>query len=94
MDVLLNPYVGKSIADVALAHGPPTTTIDMGPARRGFQWTKTAQTAGAVVPLGGTLVAVPPRQQSCMISFVANSSKQTPSMSDWIIESWQWNGAC
>jgi len=59
-----------------------------------FQWVITSQTPGAVVPLGGALVAVPPRQQTCMISLVASSNKPSPSMSDWIIESSQWNGAC
>jgi hypothetical protein len=30
MDAALTPFVGKSVADFALAHGPPTNTIDMG----------------------------------------------------------------
>jgi hypothetical protein len=94
MEAALTPYVGKTIADYVLARGAPTSTIDMGPSKRGFQWVFTAQTAGAVVPLGSALVTVPPRQETCRVSFVANSNKQAPSMPDWIIESWQWNGAC
>ena len=94
MDTALSPFVGKSIADFALAHGPPKDTINMGPNKRGFQWVITGQSAGAVVPVGGALVAVPPRQQTCMVSLVANSIKPSSVLSDWIIESWQWSGAC
>jgi len=94
MDAALAPYLGKTVADYVLTRGPTTYTIDMGPSKRGFQWVITSQTPGAVVPLGGALVAVPPRQQTCMISLVASSNKPSPSMSDWIIESSQWNGAC
>jgi hypothetical protein len=49
MAAKLNPYVGRSVADVALEHGPPTNTIDMGANKRGFQWQYTGQSAGAVV---------------------------------------------
>jgi hypothetical protein len=94
MESALTPFVGKSVADYALAHGPPTNTIDMGANKKGFQWVITGQTAGAVVPLSGMLVTVPPRQQTCMVSLVANSTRPSQALSDWIIESWQWNGAC
>jgi hypothetical protein len=46
------------------------------------------------VPLGGLLVTVPPEQQTCTVSFVATTSKGSPALSDWIIESWRWIGAC
>ena len=94
MDAALTPFVGKSVADFALAHGPPTNTIDMGLHKKGFQWVITGQTPGAVVPVGGTLVTVPSRQQTCRVSLVANSTKPSPALSDWIIESSQWNGDC
>ena len=94
MQDALHPYVGSSIADFALDHGPPTNTIDMGGTKRGFQWQITGQSAGAVVPVSGMLVAVPPQQRMCLISFVASTTKPSPTFSDWIIESWRWNGAC
>jgi hypothetical protein len=93
-EAILAPYVGKSIADYALDRGPPTNTIDMGANKRGFQWVLTGQSPGAIVPLNGALIAVPARQQTCMISFVASTTKPSPALSDWIIESWHWNGDC
>jgi hypothetical protein len=94
MEGALTPYVGRSIADYALDHGPPTSSIDMGGNRRGFQWQMTRQTPAAVVPLAGSLIAVPSRQESCMVSLVASSSKPDAALSEWIIENWRWNGAC
>jgi hypothetical protein len=94
MESALTPYVGRSVAEFALAHGPPTNAIDMGANKKAFQWVITGQTAGAVVPLGGTLVTVPPREQTCRVSLVANAYKPSAALSDWIVESWQWNGAC
>jgi hypothetical protein len=94
METALTPYVARSIADFALDHGPPTGTIDMGAGKRGFQWVITGQSAGAVVPISGMLATVPPQQQVCTVSLVASTAKPTPSLSDWIIESWRWNGAC
>jgi hypothetical protein len=94
MQSALQPYVGRSIADFALDHGPPTNTIEMGGNERGFQWQITGQSAGAVVPVSGMLVAVPPQQRTCLVSFVASTTKPSPTLSDWIVESWRWNGAC
>jgi hypothetical protein len=90
----LTPYIGRSIADYVVDRGPPTTTVDLGGNKRAFQWQISGQTAGAVVPISGALIAVPPRQQTCMVSLVASARKQSPALSDWIIEDWRWNGAC
>jgi hypothetical protein len=94
METALSPWVGRSIADYVAERGPPTTSIDLGGNKRAFQWQMTRQTPGAVVPLAGSLIAVPSREESCMVSLVASSSKSAPSLSDWIIERWSWNGAC
>jgi len=93
-DFALNPWIGRSIADFVVQHGPPATSIDLGGNKRAFQWQATRQTPAAVIPLGSSLVAVPSRQESCMVSLVASSSKAAPTLSDWIIESWRRNGAC
>jgi hypothetical protein len=67
----------------------------MGANKKGFQWVITGQTAGAVVPLSGMLITVPPRQQTCMVSLIASSNKTSPTLSDWTIESYEWSGvAC
>ena len=93
IDARIAPYVGRSIADVMIDHGPPTTSIDMGVDKRAFQWQYNGQTPGAVVPLSGTLIAVPPEQHiTCLISYIATTNKPSPAMSDWIIESWHRTG--
>ena len=94
METALNPWIGQSIADYVVTRGPPTTSIDLGGNKRAFQWQMTRQTPAAVVPLAGSLIAVPSREESCMVSMVASSNKPTPALSDWIIERWSWNGAC
>jgi len=90
----LNAYVGKSVADVALDRGPPTSTIDMGAGKRGFEWEITTEALEVAKPAPGSFVAstVPAGQQTCLVSFVAWTNKPAPSLSDWIIESTQWKG--
>lgn len=94
MDALLAPYIGKSIAEYVLNKGPPTNTIDLGHEKRGFQWVFTTQSAAAIVPIGGVLVAVPSRQLTCTVIFTASTIKQSPALSDWVIETWRWSGNC
>jgi len=90
----LNAYVGKSVADVALDRGPPTSTIDMGPGKRGFEWEIATEAPEAAKPAPGSFIAstAPASQQICVVSFVAGTTKPSPSLSDWIIESTQWKG--
>jgi hypothetical protein len=94
METALSPWVGRSIADFVAERGPPTTNIDLGGNKRAFQWQVTRQTPGAVVSLAGSLITVPSREESCMVSLVASSGKTAPTLSDWMIERWSWNGAC
>src|SRR5262249_31749178 len=48
------------------------------------------QSPAAIVPLyGGALVGVPSRQQTCTVALVASTTKPSPALSDWIIESWR-----
>ena len=35
-DEKLTPYIGRTIADYVLDHGPPTNTVDLGPGKKGF----------------------------------------------------------
>jgi len=95
MEKALSPYAGRSIADFALDYGPPANTIDLGTNKRGFQWVKTGQSPAAVLPLStGALIGVPSHLQTCTVSLVASTIKPSPALSDWIIESWRWNGEC
>jgi hypothetical protein len=90
----LNGYVGRSIADVTIDHGPPTNTIDMGANKRSFQWEMTTQTPERAMPAPGSQMAVilPPGEATCLVSFVASATTPSPSLSDWIVESTQWKG--
>ena len=73
MHTALTPYIGRTIADYVLDHGPPTNTVDLGPSKKGFQWLTT---------------------QSCTVSIVAHATKPDPSLADWVIEHWRWQGVC
>jgi hypothetical protein len=95
MERSLNAYVGRSVADVAIERGSPTSTTDMGGGRRGFEWEITTERPEVAKPAPGSGIAatVPASPQTCVVSFVASTTKPSPSLSDWIIESSQWKGA-
>ena len=88
----LNSYIGRSVSDLALRLGPPTTDFASGNGRHAFQWETASQGPGAVVPLGSALIAVPPQKRQCRVSVVASTSKSNPTLGDWIIEHYEWNG--
>ena len=90
----LSQFVGRSIADFVIVKGPPTSTIDINPTKRLFRWVFTGQSIGGAVPVGGAVVAIPSRQLQCTVSFVANTSKSQPSLQDWTVESYSWDGSC
>ena len=94
MEAALSPWVGRSIADYVLSRGPPTNTVNLGPNKRGFQWVLTGVAPGGVAPIGGALITVPPRQQTCTVSFEAETRSANPALADWTITNWRWNGAC
>jgi hypothetical protein len=94
MSADLNQYIGGSIADFVIAKGPPASTTDISPTKRLFRWVFTGQSIGGVVPVGSAIVAIPSRQLQCTVSFVANTSKSKPSLQDWTVESYSWDGSC
>jgi hypothetical protein len=94
MDAALRPYVGKTIADFALDRGSNYSVIDIGQGKRGFQWVWTRQTPSVSLPVAGTVVTSPSQTQSCTVTMIASTTKTTPALGDWVIESWRWNGAC
>jgi hypothetical protein len=94
MKSFLDPYLGRSIADHVVAKGPPASVTDLGPNRRLYRWVWTRQTVGALVPVGGAIMSIPSQQQQCIVSFTASATKQSPSLQDWIIENYSWEGAC
>jgi hypothetical protein len=49
MHTSLTPYIGRTVADYALDHGPPTNTVDLGPSKKGFQWLTTKSCTVSIV---------------------------------------------
>jgi hypothetical protein len=90
----MDTWLGHPIAEYALRFGPPLGTFEMGNGRRAFQWQSNGQTPGVAVPINGMMIYRPPQQTSCMISFVASTSAASPSLSDWIIREWSYQGNC
>lgn len=94
MTAALDTVIGRPISDYVIAKGPPASTTDISPTKRLFRWVFTGQSVGGVVPVGGAIVAIPSRQLQCSVSFVANTSKSKPSLQDWTVESYSWEGSC
>jgi hypothetical protein len=94
MTAALDTVVGHPISDYVIAKGPPASTTDISPTKRLFRWVFTGQSIGGIVPVGGAIVAIPSRQLQCTVSFVANTSKSKPSLQDWTVESYSWDGSC
>ena len=94
MESALRSYVGRSVAEFALEHGPPRSSVSMGTNRRGFEWGMTGQAAPSTMTLPMTGFPVSQPQLSCTVSLVAATTKPSPELSDWTIESWHWNGNC
>ena len=94
MTAALDTVIGHPISDYVIAKGPPASTTDISPTKRLFRWVFTGQSVGGMVPVGGAIVAIPSRQLQCSVSFVANTSKSKPSLQDWTVESYSWDGSC
>ena len=56
---VLENYVGTSLAQPVMDHGPPSAAFDMGDGRRAFVWTKTKRytAPGTVVSSGSAFTA-------------------------------------
>lgn len=87
-------WIGHPVSDYALRFGPPNSSFDLGPKQRAFQWQLTGQTPGIAAPIGGMMVYRPPQQTVCMVSFSASADKSAPTLADWVIYSWQYQGVC
>ena len=94
MESSLNPYMGRSVAEFAADHGYPTSTVSLSDDESSFRWVITGQGVGAVIPVGGSLIVAPPTQRVCTVSLRAKTQSPQPELKDWIIQSWNWQGAC
>jgi hypothetical protein len=94
MESSLNAYLGRSVAVFVADHGDPTSTVKLSDNESAFRWVITGQGVGAVIPMGGSLIVAPPTQRVCTVSLRATTQSPSPELKDWIIQSWNWQGAC
>lgn len=90
----LDPVVGDSIASFIALHGDPSTFVKTGDSQAAFRWVITGPGIGGVVPIGTSAIVVPAGQRACVVVLNASTKSATPEFKDWIIDSWQWQGAC
>lgn len=94
MEFALHAYVGRSVAEFVADHGDPTSTVKLSDSESAFRWVITGQGVGAVIPMGGSFIVAPPTQRVCTVTLRATTQSSNPEFKDWIIRSWQWQGAC
>jgi hypothetical protein len=94
MESSLNAYMGRSVADFVADHGDPASTVKLSDNESAFRWVITGQGVGAVIPMGGSLIVAPPTQRVCTVSLRATTQSGNPELKDWIIQNWNWQGAC
>jgi hypothetical protein len=90
---LLDGYLGRPVAELALRMGPPTEDFDAGSGQHAFQWLhQYGSSPGVIAPMGSALVVAGPQQRDCRLSVVATTAKDHPSLGDWIIQRYTWTG--
>lgn len=94
MQTALDAYVGRSVAEFVADHGDPTSSVKLSNTETAFRWVITGQGVGAVVPIGGSLIVAPPTQRVCTVTVRATTQTPNPELKDWIIQGWNWQGAC
>lgn len=94
MATSLNSYIGHSVAEFVADHGDPTSTVKLAENESAFRWVITGRGVGAIIPMGGSLVVAPPTQRVCTVVLKAATQSPTPELKDWIIQGWNWQGAC
>ena len=94
METALTPWIGQSVASYVAVHGDPTTSVALNEHTTAFRWVMTGSSTGAVIPVMGTLMVVPPRQLQCMVAFQATTSAKTPQLKDFTITKYTWEGVC
>lgn len=94
MKTALDAYIGQSVANFVADRGEPESSVKLADHESAFRWVITGEGAGAIVPIGSALVAVPPRQLVCSVSLTATTTAALPEYKDWIVTGYKWQGAC
>lgn len=90
----MDKWIGQSVASYVGEFGNPTSSVKLDDQTSAFRWLYSGQGPGAVVPVMGTLMVVPPRQLQCTVVFKATSNVQNPELKDFTIKSYEWQGNC
>jgi hypothetical protein len=92
----LELWIGRTVADYAFERGAPSSTLDMGPGKRAFQWVITGQSASITMPVGNMMVTQPPQTMTCTVAFMANGppGAAADALASWRITSYRWSGSC
>ena len=92
----LDSQLGQPVTNIVGFSGPPTEKIPLGNNTVMFQWLHygSAQRAGTMSNLGGTLVYTAPQGYTteCRLSITAHTNKSNPTYNDWIITNWRYAG--
>jgi hypothetical protein len=94
MTKALDNLVGQSVADFVAERGDPTSSVKLGEGENAFRWVLTGQGVGAVVPMSGAMIVVPPRELVCTVTLRAATTAKAPELKDWIITGGSWQGSC
>lgn len=94
MKTSLNSYLGHSVAEFVADHGDPTSEVKLSDHESAFRRVITGRGVGAIIPMGGSLIVAPPTQRICTVVLRATTQSPNPELKDWMIQSWNWQGAC
>jgi hypothetical protein len=81
MESALNAYIGRSVAEFAADHGDPTSVVKLSDTETAFRWVITGQGRRR-------------SHTTCTVSLRATAEAPNPELKDWIIQGWNWQGAC
>ncbi len=92
----LDPYIDETVASYVADHGDPTSSVKLDDQTSAFRWVLSGTGAGALVPIAGSLVVVPPRQLVCTVTLTATKplGLANAEFKDWTITNYRWEGAC
>ena len=94
MKATLAGWVNQPVSNYALNKGNPIETIKLSDTRTAFRWVFTHNSPGAIVPIYGSLVAIPSQKLACSISLIGEPNKKKPELKDFIVVDYSWNGYC
>ena len=94
MNTTLTSWVGRNVAEFSVQYGRPVDIVKTSNNTAVFRWTSYSQSAGGIVPIGGMMAVVPPRQFACNVRLTAVSKTGSNELRNWTIQRYQFDGYC